>query len=147
MSVRFSGVRSFPPEIVCHQAFGIYGVARTTIASLVERQKPRVIAFQFGAEPNFLVVHREVSHAAAQPEEVLVWVAVLFVLGHRICNGLLGKTVLQLEGRNGQAVYEDSKVKRQTLVGFAVMQLARYRETVLCVERRRRDRSPEVGVA
>ena len=72
---------------------------------------------------------------AAQLKKVLTRIAVFFVLRNRVGHSLFREAVLQLEGCYGQPVDENRKVKGHAPIGLAVMQLARYRESVLRVER------------
>ena len=58
------------------------------------------------AEAHLVIVHREVRDAAAELEELLARVAVALVLLNGVFDRLLGEAVLQLEGRDRQAVDE-----------------------------------------
>ena len=60
---------------------------------------------------DLVLVHREVGHAAAEPEELLARVAVLPVLLHGVAHRLLGEAVLELEGEDGKTVDEESDVE------------------------------------
>src|SRR6185437_7963522 len=98
------------PQVIGLEAVRIGRISRAVIKAFVERQEPRVFAFEVSAEPDFLIVHGKVSDAAAKLKEKFARVAVAFVLLHRVFHGLLGQTVLELEGRNRQAVEEEAQV-------------------------------------
>ena len=58
------------------------------------------------------LVHREVRHAAPEPEERLPRVAVPFVLPDGIVDRLLREIVLEFEGEDGKAVDEQRDGER-----------------------------------
>ena len=104
------------------------------LTPFVEGEKLGLLAGQFGAEPDLLVVHREVDGAPAVPEEVFPRVSGVAILLYRVRGGLLGEAVFELHRRNGEAVDEDGQVQGQLLVVVAVAQLAGYGEPVEPVE-------------
>ena len=85
------------------------------------------------AKPHFVLIHREVRHAASELEEFLAGVAVALVLFHGVLNRLLGETVLQLERGNRQAVDEQTEIECELSLVTAVAELACDREAVLGV--------------
>ena len=58
---------------------------------------------------DFVLVGREVRHAAPEPEEALAGAAVPLVLPDGVVEGLLGEAVLELEGEDGEAVDEEPR--------------------------------------
>ena len=60
------------------------------------------------------------NHAAAKTEELLTRIAVTAVLFHRILHRLFGEAVLQFEGRNRQAIDENSEIERALCLVLAV---------------------------
>ena len=80
-----------------------------------------------------MIVDGEVGQAAAKLEELLPWVAVPLVLLDGVVHRLLGQAVLQLEGRDGQAVDEQAEVEGKLRIVAAVLELARDAEAVLPV--------------
>ena len=137
MSVRPRGVRIVFPEIVGLEAVRVRRVAGAVVPALVERQEPRRLALQLGAEPHLGVVHGEVDHAAAELEQQLARVAVALVLLDGVLDGLLGQAVLQLERGDRQAVDEQRRGRVRGGLVAAVAKLAGDAEAV----RRRNARS------
>jgi hypothetical protein len=82
------------------------------------------------AEAHLVLVHGEVRDAAAELEEPLARVAVALVLQDGVLDGLFGQAVLELEGRNRQAVDEKPEVERKLRLVAAVTQLPRDAETI-----------------
>ena len=136
------------PEVVGLEAVlsqALRRVAGAVVPALVERQEPRRLALEVGAEVHLLLVHREVRHAAPQLEEFLPGLAVPLVLLDGVFDGLLGEAVLQLEGGQGQAVDEQRQVEGAPGLVVAVVELPGDAEAVrgvllhgLRVVRRRR---------
>ena len=118
------------PEVVGFEALGVGRVAGAVVMALIERQKPRPLALEFGAHPHLAVVHREVHHAAAEGKQRLARVPVALVLHHCVGNGLLGEAVLELEGGERQPIDEQAQIKGAASLVVAVSELARHRETV-----------------
>ena len=84
-----------------------------------------------GAEMDFVLVDREVRHAAPEVEEGLARAAVPLVLPDGLVERLLGDAVLELEGEDGEAVDEEPDVQRALGVVAAVAELAGDAELVL----------------
>ena len=82
--------------------------AGAVFPALVERQEPRLLALELGAEADLLIVHREVGDAAAELEQQLARITVALVLFYRVFNRLFGKTVLQLECGDRQPINEET---------------------------------------
>ena len=122
------------PQVIGLDAIGVGRVSRTVIPADVEGQEPRRLTLQVRTELHLMVVHREVSHAATELEELIARIAVLLVLPHCIRYRLLGETVLQLKSRDRQTVDEEPQVESQLGFVAAVAKLACYREAVLLVE-------------
>ena len=101
------------PQVVRHQAVRVGRIARSVLVTLVEGQKPALLALQAGAEFDLRVVHGEMNHAAGELEQQLLGTAVMLVLIDRIVHILLGQLVFQLEGDDRQAVDEEAQVQRQ----------------------------------
>ena len=101
------------PEIIGFESFWIGRVARAVIPALIEGQEPRALTLEVGAHAHLVVIHGKMHDAAPELKEQFAWVAVAFVLLHRIFDGLLGQAILQLEGGNGQPVDEKAEVKRE----------------------------------
>ena len=89
--------KRFFPEIVSLQPAWIGRVARAIIKSPVEREKPRVLSIEFGAEPYLLVVHSKVDHTTAELEEQFLRIAIPHVLFYCILNSLFGEPVLKFK--------------------------------------------------
>ncbi len=85
------------------------------------------------AHLHLLVVHSEVHDAAPELEKQLALVAIAAILFDGVFHRLLGETVLQLKGGDGQAVDEQAQVKRPLGFIAAVAQLPGDRKTVLCI--------------
>ena len=113
--------------------FGIGRVSCAVVPALVERQEPGAFALQLGTEAHLVVVHRKVRHAAAELEEQLARIAVALVLLDRILDSLLGEAVLELEGRDRQAVDEEAEIEGKLGLVTAVSELAGDAEAVLRV--------------
>jgi len=99
-------------------------IAGATQMAAIEGQEPRALAGQLGAEAHFQIVHREMHRAAAELEQQLARVAIVLVLQHGVGHGLARVVVLQLEGRQRQAVDEQRKVERALRLVAAVAHLA-----------------------
>ena len=130
--VRQALAREYPaPQVVGLDPVRIGRIAGAVIPSAVERQEPRCLAFQVGAETDLIVVHGEMRHTAAELKQLLPRVAVPLVLLDGIIGGLLRQAVLQFEGEHGQAVDEQYDI--QSPLGFvaAVAQLPGDRKAVL----------------
>ncbi len=147
---RFSG-EYLLPQVIGFQTMRIGRVARAAVPTLVERQEPRGLALQLGAERHFGIVHRDMGDAASGLEQQFLGVAGGAVLDDGVGNGLLGQRVFQLEGQHWQAVDEDCHVQRVAGV-VAVAQLPGDAEDVVgegCCGAgvaRRRQQFVEVGV-
>ena len=126
------------PKIIRFESFRVGRIARAVIPALVERQKPRRLAFQVRAKHHRLVVHREMHHAAPELKQLFARVAVAAVLLHRVFDRLLGQAVFQFKRGDGQAVNELAQVQRPARFVRAVTQLAGDAETVFCKQRCRR---------
>ena len=109
------------PQVVGLDAAGVRRVAGAVVPAPVEREEPRCLSLEVGAEAHLALVHREVGHAAAQLEQLLARVAVLPVLPDRVLDRLLGQAVLQLEGEDRQAVDEEPDVERALRMVAAVI--------------------------
>ena len=118
------------PQVVGLEPIRVRRIPRAVVEPPIERQEPRRLALQLGAEADLLVIHREVCDAATELEEAFAGVTVALVLLNRIGNGLLGQVVLQLEGRDWEAVDEQRHVQGQLRFISAVFQLARHAESV-----------------
>ena len=91
----------------------------------------RSLPLQVGAEMDFVLVDREMRHAAPELEERLAGVAVPLVLPDGVVEGLLGEAVLELECEDGEAVDEEPDVQRALGVAAAVAELTGDAELVL----------------
>ena len=111
------------PQVVGLEAALVGRVAGPVVPALVEGQKPRILALEVRAHPHFLVVHREVHHAAAELKQQLLGFPVALVLLHRIIHGLFGQAVLELKGGHRQAVDEEAQVQGELGLVLAVAQL------------------------
>ena len=119
------------PEVVGADAARVGRVAGAVVPAPVERQEPRRLPLQVGAEARLVLVDGEVRHAAAELEQLLARAAVAPVLPDRVVRRLLREVVLQLEGDHRQAVDEQRDVERPLRLVAAVAQLPRHREAVL----------------
>ena len=126
-----------PPQVVGLEAVGIGRVAGPVVPAHVEGEEPGRLAPQVRTELHLVLVHREVRHAPARLEQPLARVAVAAVLVDRIVHRLLGEAVLELEGRDRQAVDEQGQVEGGPRPVPAVAKLPRDRKAVRIVERRR----------
>ena len=115
-------------------------VARAVVPAAIEGEEARSLPPEFGAEAHLALVHREVRHAAAALEELLPRTAVLPVLPDRVVHRLLGEVVLELEGEDGEPVYEEPEIKRPPRLVPAVAKLAGDGEPVRCKKRSSRPR-------
>ena len=118
------------PQVVGLEAVRIGRVAGTVVPAPIERQKPRGLALEVGAEAHLAFVHGEVGHAAAELEELLARVAVLLVLPDRVVHRLLGEAVFQLEGEDRQAVDEQDHVQGELGLVTAIAELTADGEAV-----------------
>ena len=106
-------------------------VARTVVPAAIERQEPRRLSLEIGAELHLALIHREVGDAAPELEQLLARVAILLVLQHRVVRRLLGEAVLQLEREHRQPIDEQPDVQRPLRLIPAVAKLPGNREPVL----------------
>ena len=120
-----------PPQVVDRQPVRVGRVARAVVPAPVERQEPRRLAGETGAELHLALVHREVRDAAPELEQLLARVAILLVLQHRVVRRLLGETVLQLEREHRQPVDEQPDVQRPLRLVPAIAKLPGDGEAVL----------------
>jgi hypothetical protein len=90
------------PEVRGGVAVGVLRVARTELATLVERQKAGVLAGQPGRHGHALRVDSEVDHGAGQ--RAVLGVAVGAILRHGVLDALPGERVLELGGGDRDAV-------------------------------------------
>ena len=81
------------PEVVGHDAVGIWRVARTILVAFIEGKEPAILAGETGTEFHMSVIYGEMHHAALELEQKLVWITIRFVLLHRVVHVLLGKLV------------------------------------------------------
>jgi ABC-type Fe2+-enterobactin transport system substrate-binding protein len=75
------------------------------------------------AEPDLLIVHREVGEAAAELKEQLAGVAVSLVLLDGVVDRLLREIVLQLERADGKAVDEEGQIEGEARLVLGVAKL------------------------
>ena len=120
-----------PPQVVDRQPVRVRRIARTVVPAPVERQEPRRLAGEPGAELHLPLVHGEVRDAAPELEQLLPRVAILLILQDRVVHRLLGQAVLQLEGEHRQPVDEQPDVQRPLRLVPAVAKLPGDREAVL----------------
>jgi hypothetical protein len=118
------GEQAFP-EVIGLQAIGVRRVAGAVVPTLIEGQEPGALPLEMCAEADLVVVHAEVDDASPELEELLPRVTVPFVLFNSVVHGLLGQAVLQLEGRDRQAVDEEPEVERALGLVAAVAELSR----------------------
>ena len=119
------------PQVVDRQPVRVRRVARTVVPAAIERQEPRRLSLEIGAELHLALIHREVRDAAPELEQLLARVAILLVLQHRVVRRLLGEAVLQLEREHRQPVDEQPDVQRPLRLVPAVAKLPGNREPVL----------------
>ena len=119
-----------PPQVVGLQSVRVGRVAGAVVPALVEGEEPGLLALEVRAEPDLLVIKREVGDASAELEEQVPRVAVALVLHYRVVEGLLGDVVLQLERKNRKPVHERHEVKREPGGRHAVVHLPGDREPV-----------------
>ena len=112
------------PQVVGLEPVRVRRVPGAVVPALVERQEPRGLALQLGAEADLVVVDGEMHDAAPELEQPLARVAVALVLLHGILDRLLGQAVLQLEGGDRQPVDEQAEVERALRLVAAVAELA-----------------------
>ena len=106
-------------------------IAGPALPAPVEGEEPRRLALEVGAEVDFVLVDREVRHAAPEPKEGLAPAAVAPVLQDRVPHRLLREAVLELEGEDGKPVDEEADVERALALVAAVAELAGDGEAVL----------------
>src|SRR5690349_852767 len=82
-----------------------------------------------------MIIHREVDDAATESEQGLPRISVSFVLLYGILRRLFRQAVLELEGRNWQAVDEEGEIEGSLCLVTAVMELARNAEPICGVSR------------
>ena len=104
------------------------GVA-SAAAALVEREEDGVLPGHAGRHRHPVRVDGEVDQRAPAEDEV-VRVAVGAVLRDRVLDGLLGERVLELGGRDRDAVDDQDEVERVAGVGLGVVQLPHDAEAV-----------------
>ena len=125
------------PQIRRAVTLGIRRIARAMVVALIERQEMRRLPFQLGGHVPEVRVHGEMHQRAfLEAEHRLARVAILAVLAHGVKDVLLGERVLEFCRRHRQAVDGEHQIE-----GFLVlvreMHLARHRQPVLRIERRR----------
>ena len=125
MSVRPSRRQDPLPEVVGLEPVRVRRVAGAVVPALVERQEPRRLALQLRAEAHLVRRRPRSGRRSGRTRRELARVAVALVLLDRVVDGLLGQAVLQLEGRDRQAVDEQAEVERELRLVAAVAQLAR----------------------
>ena len=98
----------FFPEVrrTVRPACGVWWIARAAVVSLVERQEPRGVSLQPGAEADVLVIQGKVSQTVLELKEQFLRVAVALILHDGVGHRLLGQLVFQLERDDRQAVDE-----------------------------------------
>ena len=119
------------PKVVCLEPIRVGRVAAAAVPTLVERQKPRCLAPELGAEVNLAFVNGEVGHTTPELEQGFPRVAIPLVLGNGVLERLFGETVLQLEGEDRQPIDEQHHIQRPLGVVPAVAKLAGDAEPVL----------------
>ena len=119
------------PQVGGPDARGVGRVSRAVVPAPVERQEPRRLSLEVGAEARLALVHGEVRDAAAEREQRLARVAVFHILLDRVGRCLLREAVLQLEGEDRQAVDEEAEVERSLRLVAAVAELPDDGEAVL----------------
>src|SRR5271157_6641503 len=118
------------PKVVGLQPLRIGRISGAVVESLVERQEPGILAFEFGAESHLLVVDGEMGHAASELKEQFAGITIPHVLLHGVIDGLLRQAVLQLECGDGQAINEEAQVEGELTFVLAVAELTRDAEDV-----------------
>ena len=108
------------PQVFRPETVRVGRIAGPALPAAVEGQEPRRLSAEVGAEMDFVLVDREVRHAAPELEEGLARVAVPLVLPDGVVEGLLREAVLELEGEDGQPVDEEPDVQRALSVVAAV---------------------------
>jgi hypothetical protein len=78
-----------------------------------------------------VTLHVEMIDASAKLEEQLAGIAIAFVLLDCVVDCLLGKTVLQLESGDRQAIDEEAEIERKLRLVAAILELAGDAEAVL----------------
>src|SRR5450759_2901151 len=86
------------------------------------------------AESHVAVVHGKVNDAASEREEWFARVTIAAILLDGIFDGLLTEAVLELEGRDGQAVDEQAEVECAPRLVAAVGELPHHAEAVAGVQ-------------
>ena len=98
------------PEVVSAVAVGVFGVARAVAIALVERQEPRLRAFQAGGHIAFIGIDGEMNQRAfLECEEEFAVVAVAVLLNGD-ANGLAGEGVLEFGCGDGEAVQAEQEI-------------------------------------
>ena len=64
-------------------------------------------------------------NAAAELEKPFAWVTVAFVLLDSVLDRLLCQAILELEGCDGQPIYEQAQIERTARLIHAIRKLAR----------------------
>ena len=119
------------PQVTGLDATRVGRIAGAVVPAPVERQKPGRLPLEVRAEAHIALVDGEVRHATAQLEQLFARIAVPLVLLNRIGHRLLGQAVLQLEGKDRQAVNEQGDIKRTLRLVTAVAKLPDDSEAVL----------------
>ncbi len=103
-----SGGEDVFPQVGTGVAIGVGRIARAAVAAAVEGQKAGARPFQFGGQPDFVIIHREmradgggIAGAARSWGRGLPPFGVLLA---GVRNRLTGEFVLEFEGEDGQAV-------------------------------------------
>ena len=116
-------LKNMLPEVIRLYSVRIRRITGTIAVAHVEGQKPGFVPLQFGAHPNFTVIHRKMHDAALERKERLGRAAVILILLDRILIILLGQLVFQFHRDDGQAVQKDADIKRQQRIELGVLQL------------------------
>src|SRR3990172_1938083 len=123
--------QKFAPEVVGLQPIRVRRVAGAVVPALVEGQEEGVLPLELREHHHLLVIDRQVHDAALELEQKLSGVSVAAVLLNRVVHSLLRQVVLQLEGCDGQAVYEQAQVQGEHRLVPAILKLPRNAEDVL----------------
>lgn len=125
----FTG-EAIAPQIVSLDARRVGRIARPIVVSLVEWKEPGILAAQLGAETHFLVVNREMHHAAPELKEKLAGIAVALVLLDSVLYRLLGQEIFQFKCGDRQTVDKNAQIEREFSLVLAVPELARDAEDI-----------------
>ena len=122
------------PQVIRHDAIGIGRITCTIVVSLIKRQEPGILTFQFRAELHSGIIQGEVYHTPFKLEQQFLGIAVCLILIDRIIHVLLCQLVFQLTGNNRQTIDEDYKVQRKLCIILGVHQLSGNTEDILSKE-------------